>query len=55
MICCYPSANLTECAMNLNMGLGVLIRGGELPGQVRVRLIGRGCCGAFVALDLAPR
>lgn len=39
------SANLTECAMNLNMGLGVLIRGGELPGQVRVhfeRLIGAG-------------
>jgi phosphatidylserine/phosphatidylglycerophosphate/cardiolipin synthase-like enzyme len=28
------SANLTEYAMNLNMELGVLIRGGVLPGQV---------------------
>ncbi|NUM46444.1 MAG: phospholipase [Anaerolineales bacterium] len=28
------SANLTEYAMNLNMELGVLIRGGALPGQV---------------------
>lgn len=28
------SANLTEYAMNLNMELGVLIRGGSLPGQV---------------------
>lgn len=28
------SANLTEYAMNLNMELGVLIRGGELPKQV---------------------
>jgi phosphatidylserine/phosphatidylglycerophosphate/cardiolipin synthase-like enzyme len=39
------SANLTEFAMNLNMELGVLIRGGELPGQVRAhfeRLIGAG-------------
>jgi phosphatidylserine/phosphatidylglycerophosphate/cardiolipin synthase-like enzyme len=29
------SANLTDYAMNLNMELGVLIRGGNLPGQVR--------------------
>lgn len=39
------SANLTEFAMNLNMELGVLVRGGELPGQVRLhfeRLIGAG-------------
>jgi phosphatidylserine/phosphatidylglycerophosphate/cardiolipin synthase-like enzyme len=39
------SANLTEFAMNLNMELGVLIRGGELPGQVRLhfeKLIGAG-------------
>lgn len=28
------SANLTQYAMNLNMELGVLIRGGPLPGQV---------------------
>lgn len=28
------SANLTEYAMNLNMELGVLIQGGELPGRV---------------------
>ena len=28
------SANMTEYAMNLNMELGVLIRGGELPKQV---------------------
>jgi len=28
------SANLTDYAMNLNMELGVLIRGGELPKQV---------------------
>lgn len=28
------SANLTDYAMNLNMELGVLIDGGELPGQV---------------------
>jgi phosphatidylserine/phosphatidylglycerophosphate/cardiolipin synthase-like enzyme len=39
------SANLTEFAMNLNMELGVLVRGGELPGQVRVhfeRLVSAG-------------
>jgi hypothetical protein len=39
------SANLAEFAMNLNMELGVLVRGGELPGQVRLhfeRLIGAG-------------
>jgi cardiolipin synthase A/B len=39
------SANLTEFAMNLNMELGILVRGGELPGQVRLhfeRLIGAG-------------
>ncbi len=28
------SANLTEHALNLNMELGVLVRGGELPGQI---------------------
>jgi phosphatidylserine/phosphatidylglycerophosphate/cardiolipin synthase-like enzyme len=28
------SANLTEYAMNLNMELGVIIRGGELPNQI---------------------
>jgi phosphatidylserine/phosphatidylglycerophosphate/cardiolipin synthase-like enzyme len=28
------SANLTEYAMNLNMELGVLVRGGQLPGKV---------------------
>jgi len=28
------SANLTEYAMNLNMEMGVLIQGGDLPGQV---------------------
>lgn len=28
------SANLTEYALNLNMELGVLIRGGDLPGRV---------------------
>ena len=28
------SANLTEYAVNLNMKMGVLIEGGELPGQV---------------------
>jgi phosphatidylserine/phosphatidylglycerophosphate/cardiolipin synthase-like enzyme len=28
------SANLTEYAMNLNMELGVLVQGGNLPGQV---------------------
>ena len=28
------SANLTEYAMALNMELGVLINGGELPGRV---------------------
>ena len=30
------SANLTEYAMNLNMELGVLIQGGELPGKVEL-------------------
>ncbi len=28
------SANLTEYAMSLNMEMGILIKGGELPGQV---------------------
>ena len=28
------SANLTEYALNLNMELGLLIRGGDLPGRV---------------------
>jgi phosphatidylserine/phosphatidylglycerophosphate/cardiolipin synthase-like enzyme len=39
------SANLTEFAMNLNMEHGVLVRGSELPGNVRLhfeRLIGAG-------------
>ena len=39
------SANLTEFALSLNMELGLLICGGELPGQVRQhfeRLIGVG-------------
>ena len=28
------SANLTEYALNLNMELGLLVRGGDLPGRV---------------------
>ncbi len=39
------SANLTEYALNLNMELGVLVRGGELPKQVGEhlrRLVGEG-------------
>jgi len=28
------SANLTEAAFELNMELGVLIRGGQLPGTI---------------------
>ena len=39
------SANLTEFALSLNMELGILVRGGELPGKVRLhfeRLIGAG-------------
>jgi cardiolipin synthase A/B len=27
------SANLTEYALNLNMELGLLVRGGDLPGH----------------------
>ena len=33
-IALISSANLTEFALNLNMELGVLIRGGNLPGQI---------------------
>ena len=39
------SANLTEIAMTLNMELGVLVQGGDLPAQVEqpfVRLIEMG-------------
>jgi phosphatidylserine/phosphatidylglycerophosphate/cardiolipin synthase-like enzyme len=39
------SANLTEFAFNLNMELGILIRGGQLPGEVEAHfqaLISRG-------------
>lgn len=32
------SANLTEHALQLNMELGVLIRGGELPGRIAMHL-----------------
>lgn len=32
------SANLTEFALNLNMEMGVLVRGGELPRQVASHL-----------------
>ncbi len=28
------SANLTQYALNLNMELGLLVRGGDLPGRV---------------------
>jgi cardiolipin synthase len=28
------SANLTEYALNLNMELGLLVRGGDLPGRL---------------------
>ena len=28
------SANLTEYALNINMEMGVLIKGGTLPGQM---------------------
>ena len=34
------SANLTEYAVNLNMELGTLIRGGPLPGMVAERFMG---------------
>jgi phosphatidylserine/phosphatidylglycerophosphate/cardiolipin synthase-like enzyme len=33
------SANLTEYAMTLNMEMGVLVRGGSLPGQVEKHLM----------------
>ena len=33
------SANLTEYAMTLNMEMGILVRGGALPGQVQTHLI----------------
>jgi len=39
------SANLTEYAMTLNMEMGLLVRGGSLPGQVQshlTRLVERG-------------
>jgi phosphatidylserine/phosphatidylglycerophosphate/cardiolipin synthase-like enzyme len=32
------SANLTEYAMTLNMEMGLLVRGGPLPGQVQSHL-----------------
>jgi hypothetical protein len=35
----HASANLTEYAMNLNMELGTLIRGGPLPGMVAERFL----------------
>jgi phosphatidylserine/phosphatidylglycerophosphate/cardiolipin synthase-like enzyme len=32
------SANLTEYALTLNMEMGILVRDGPLPGQVKVHL-----------------
>jgi phosphatidylserine/phosphatidylglycerophosphate/cardiolipin synthase-like enzyme len=46
------SANLTEFAFNLNMELGVLIKGGPLPGSVETHfhtLITTGCLERIVA------
>ena len=43
------SANLTEYAMSLNMELGLLVRGGALPGQVAAHLTQLIEKGIFVA------
>jgi hypothetical protein len=41
------SANLTEYAMTLNMGMGLLIHGGALPAQVEAHLACLGEQGVF--------